>query len=62
MEKEYLSVKDVADLLDVTVDTVQEWIRQRKLIAYKIGREYRIKREDFNKFMQERRTDQPSKD
>jgi excisionase family DNA binding protein len=57
MEKEYLSVKEIADKLGVSADTVQGLIRRKELVAYKVGNTYRIKKEDFDKFMEERRTD-----
>jgi excisionase family DNA binding protein len=56
MEKEYFSVKEIADKLGVSVDTVQGLIRRKELVAYKVGNTYRIKKEDFDKFMEERRT------
>ncbi len=57
MEKAFLSVKEIAELLGVSVDTVQGWIRRKELIAYKVGtKAYRVKREDFEKFLAERRT------
>ena len=57
MDKEFLSVKEIAEILGVSVDTVQGWIRRKELVAYKVGaKAYRVKREDFDKFLAERRT------
>jgi excisionase family DNA binding protein len=56
MDKEFLSAKEIADLLGLKVDTVQGWIRRKELPAIKLGNTYRVKREDFEKFLQERRT------
>ena len=57
MDKEFLSVKEIAEMLGVSVDTVQGWIRRKELAAYKVGtKAYRIKREDLDKFLAERRT------
>jgi excisionase family DNA binding protein len=55
--KPYLTVEDIAVLLDVGVDTVRNWINRKHdpLPAYKVGREWRIKREDFERFMQDRK-------
>ena len=60
MDKPYLTVEDIAKLLDVSIDTVRNWINRKRdpLPAYKIGREWRIKREDFEKFMRERKNTQ----
>ena len=49
-------IKFISQDLDVPEDTVREWIRQKKLPAYRVGREYRIKKEDYEKFLRESRT------
>jgi excisionase family DNA binding protein len=56
VSKQYFTVEDIAEELSVSVDTVRNWIKQGKLEAYKVGRDYRISREQFEKFMEERRT------
>ena len=48
--------EEVADRYKVKVITVWEWIRQKKLSAIKLGREYRISEEDLNAFENSRRT------
>ena len=53
---QWLSVEDIAKELNVSIDTVRNWIKQKKLTAYRVGRDYRIKREDYDKFLQERKT------
>jgi excisionase family DNA binding protein len=54
---EWLSVEDVAKELKVSPERVRGWIRRKELLAYRIGgKEYRIKREDLNAFLQEGRT------
>lgn len=55
MQKEWLSVEDVAEMLGVHPDTVRGWIRDKKLPASKLGN-YRINRRDLHKFIRERRT------
>jgi excisionase family DNA binding protein len=58
MSKEFLTVKEIADTLDVSTDTVQGWIKRGELVAFKVGpKAYRVKKEDFDKFLEERRTD-----
>jgi excisionase family DNA binding protein len=52
----FVTVKFISEDLDVPEDTVREWIRQKKLPAYRVGREYRIKREEYEKFLRESRT------
>lgn len=55
MEKPYLTVEAVADLLDVSVETVRGYINRKKnrLPAFKVGREWRIRRTDLDKWVEE---------
>ena len=50
----WLSVEDIAKELGVHPDTVRSWIRERKLQATKLGRDYRIRRVDLDKFLKDR--------
>ena len=56
MDEDFLTVEEIAKKLRVKVYTVRDWIRKGELIAYKVGRDYRIKKDDYEKFLQERRT------
>ncbi len=56
MRTEWLSVDDIAEELHVSVSTVRSWIRNKRLKAVRIGRDYRIKRVDYDKFLEERTT------
>ena len=56
MEQRYITVEAIARDLDISPDLVRLWIRQKKLPAVKIGKEYRVLRTDYEKFLQERRT------
>lgn len=55
-EKEFLSVKEIADMLGVTVDTIQGYIRRKELTAIRIGNKYVVERKEFDRFIAERRT------
>ena len=48
--------EEVAERYKVKVITVWEWIRQKKLSAIKLGREYRVTEEDLKAFENSRRT------
>jgi excisionase family DNA binding protein len=54
MSTEWLTVEEIAQELKMHVDTVRGWIRNGKLKATRFGRDYRIKRKDFDKFVEER--------
>lgn len=51
-----LTTDDVADRLRLQVTTVRGLIRDRRLIAVKIGNEYRITEEDLAEFIRKNRT------
>ena len=56
MEARFLTVEDTARDLSIAEDTVRGWIRQKKLPAYRVGKEYRIKIVDYERFLEQRRT------
>jgi len=53
MATEWLTVEYIANELKVSEGTVRGWIRDRKLKGAKFGRDYRIRREDYEKFIHE---------
>ena len=52
MEDKYYTTQEIADILKVDYMTVYRWIRAGKLDAYQVQKQYRIKKSDFEKFMQ----------
>lgn len=52
-----LSVDQVAKRLGVHRKTVLNWIRSGELVAFDIGKGYKISKRDLDDFMQRRRTD-----
>jgi excisionase family DNA binding protein len=57
-DTDWLTVEDIYLILGkrVPMDTIRTWIRSKKLPAYRPGRTYLVKREDFEKFIRESRT------
>jgi excisionase family DNA binding protein len=55
-EPEYLKVEEVAARLKLKEKTIRDWILRGELPAYKLGKEWRIRRDDFDNAMQARRT------
>lgn len=53
---EYLTTKEIAILLQVNILTVRRWIEAKQLPAYKFSKEYRVKKSDFENFLEERKT------
>jgi excisionase family DNA binding protein len=57
--KGLLTTEDIAQYLGYHIETIRLYVRQGKLPAIKVGREYRIRREDFEKFLEERKIIKP---
>jgi len=55
VDKPYLTVEEVADLLQVSVETVRGYINRKrnKLPAFKVGREWRVRRKDLDRWVEE---------
>ncbi len=58
MKKEpaYYTPTDLAELLSVNVMTIYRYIKAGRLVAHKIGKEYRISHADFERFMAKTKT------
>ena len=50
MEKEFYTCKEVAARYGVCEDSVWAWIRSGKLKAVRIGKQYRVRKEDLVEF------------
>ncbi len=50
-EKEFYKAEDLSKLLEVNIMTIYRYIKADRLTAYKIGREFRIDRKEFNRFL-----------
>ncbi|MFD5323391.1 helix-turn-helix domain-containing protein [Streptomyces sp. NPDC127092] len=48
--QQYYTVEQIADLLDLHVKTVRGYVRDGRLPATRVGRQYRISREDLEAF------------
>ncbi len=51
----FLKVPDIARELDIEEETVREWLRKGLLAGYRVGKEWRIAREDYEAFLAKRR-------
>ena len=61
MPDKMLSVEEIADELGVNPETVRVWIRSGELVAFSIGKGYRISRADLDDFIRRRHTDYKKK-
>lgn len=55
-QKEFYLVEELAGRLRVSNMTIYRYIKARKISAYKIGKEYRITEQEFNKFLSKVKT------
>ncbi|MDD3487846.1 MAG: helix-turn-helix domain-containing protein [Candidatus Pacebacteria bacterium] len=50
-QQEYYTAQELADKLRVNIMTIYRYIKARKLKAYKMSKEFRIGKKEFNKFL-----------
>jgi len=50
-QKEFYTAKELSDKLRVNIMTIYRYIKAGKLKAYKIGKEFRIEKIEFNDFL-----------
>jgi putative molybdopterin biosynthesis protein len=55
-EKEFYLVEELAAKLRITHMTIYRYIKAGRLKAYKIGKDFRIDRAEFDKFLDKTRT------
>jgi len=55
-KKEFYTAKELADRLRVNIMTIYRYIKAGKLKAYKIGKEFRIKKREFQRFLNKVKT------
>ncbi|MBM3211092.1 helix-turn-helix domain-containing protein [Candidatus Poribacteria bacterium] len=57
----YLTIKEVAERLGVSIMSVNRWLKSGKLVGYKFGKSVRINEEDFEQFIKNNRIDNNEK-
>ena len=50
-KQEFYTAQELAEKLRLNIMTIYRYIKARKLKAYKIGKEFRIDRNEFNNFL-----------
>jgi excisionase family DNA binding protein len=50
-ESPFYTTKELADFLKLSPRTIQRWIDEGQLPAYRFGRKYRVRGEDINEFL-----------
>jgi len=49
--KPFYKAEDLAEQLEVNIMTIYRYIKAGRLKAYKLGREFRIEKDEFQKFL-----------
>ena len=49
--KDFYKAEELAEALQVNIMTIYRYISAKKIKAYKIGREYRIDKDEFQAFL-----------
>jgi len=50
-EKEFYKAEDLATKLEVNIMTIYRYIKSGRLKAHKIGKEFRIAKDEFERFL-----------
>jgi excisionase family DNA binding protein len=50
-EQEFYTAIELAEMLKLNVMTIYRYISSKKLMAYKIGKEFRIDKVEFERFL-----------
>jgi excisionase family DNA binding protein len=50
-DKKFYSAQEIADIFNYNVMTIYRYIKAGKLKAYKVGKEFRIDKNEFEKFL-----------
>jgi excisionase family DNA binding protein len=55
-KKEFYTARELAERLRVNIMTIYRYIKAGRLKAYKIGKDFRIDKGEFNKFLNKVKT------
>jgi len=55
-QEKFYTARELADILKLNIMTIYRYIKAGKLKAYKIGKEFRINKEEFQRFLDKVKT------
>ena len=55
-ENDFYTTYELAEMLKINVMTVYRYIKSGKLIAHKLGKEYRVSKVDLERFLKSTKT------
>ena len=50
-DKEFYTIQEIADILGLHVKTVRNYVRQGRIVSTKVGKQYRVPRQDLEAFI-----------
>jgi excisionase family DNA binding protein len=50
---ELMTVEEVAAYLKIHPEVVRRWLREKRLLGIKVGKEWRIAKEDLDKYLED---------
>lgn len=50
MNDRFLKIETVADMTQLSVDTIRRWVKERRIRTYRFGRAVRIRESDLIRF------------
>lgn len=56
LQNKYLTPKEVARTLQLNLLTIYKYIKNKKIVAIKVGRNYRISQKDLENFIESNKT------
>ncbi len=56
IDKQYLTPLEVARVLRLNLLTIYKYIRDKKIVAIRLGRTYRIAKEDLGRYVEANKT------
>ena len=54
--RSFMTAQETADILKVNIMTIYRYIKAGKIKAYKIGKEFRIEKKEFERFLNKVKT------
>lgn len=55
-KRSFMTAQETADMLKVNIMTIYRYIKAGKIKAYKIGKEFRIEKKEFERFLNKVKT------
>lgn len=54
--RSFMTAQETADILKVNIMTIYRYIKAGKIKAYKIGKEFRVEKKEFERFLNKVKT------